>query len=454
MQITTALRNDILVPWHKQAPERPKTAADLIRFDQGGLVYQPITGLHFDVGMVDFISMYPSIMVRSNISPETPFPDQLGRSDQPPGLIPLTLEPLLEKRVALKQRALSLPAWDPRRRMDKARSAAHKWLLVTCFGYLGYKNARFGRIEAHEAVTTWGREALLRAKEAAEDMGFRVLHMYVDGLWVKKEGCREAIDFQPLLEEIAARTSLPIALDGVYRWVAFLSSRLDARLPVPNRYFGVFQDGSVKARGIDLRRRDSAPFVADVQLEMLHYLAHAENPDDLRARVRGTVDILRRRLESLRAGNVPLEDLLVGKRLSKELAGYRVPSPGARAAMQLLEAGKTVRPGQRVRLLFTRGEEKVRAWNLPGQTDPSALDVDYYQELLLRAASNLLQPFGLDETQLLVWVREDLGEQLQLPLHAWHRERQQNVFPVRLPSGVLSAPKGMRFTEYHAYNKN
>ena len=454
MQITTALRNDILVPWRKQAPERPKTAADLIRFDQGGLVYQPITGLHFDVGMVDFISMYPSIMVRSNISPETPFPDQLGRSDQPPGLIPLTLGPLLEKRMALKQRALSLPAWDPRRRMDKARSAAHKWLLVTCFGYLGYKNARFGRIEAHEAVTTWGREALLRAKEAAEDMGFRVLHMYVDGLWVKKTGCREAPDFQPLLEEIAARTSLPIALDGVYRWVAFLSSRLDARLPVPNRYFGVFQDGSVKARGIDLRRRDSAPFVADVQLEMLHYLAHAENPDDLCARVRGAVEILRRRLEALRAGTVPLEDLLVGKRLSKELGGYRVPSPGARAAMQLLEAGKTVRPGQRVWLLFTRGADKVRAWNLPGQTDPAALDVDYYQELLLRAASNLLQPFGLDETQLLVWVREDLGEQLQLPLNAWHRERQQRVFPVCLPSGVLSAPKGIRFTEYHAYNKN
>jgi DNA polymerase II len=61
---------------------------------------------------------------------------------------------------------------------------------VTCFGYLGYKNARFGRIEAHEAVTAYGREALLRAKEAAEDMGFTVLHMYVDGLWVQEAGAR------------------------------------------------------------------------------------------------------------------------------------------------------------------------------------------------------------------------------------------------------------------------
>lgn len=376
MQITTALRNDILVPWRKQQAEQPKTAADLIRFDQGGLVYQPITGLHFDVGMIDFISMYPSIMVRSNISPETPFPDQLGSSDYPPGLVPLTLGPLLEKRVALKQRALNLPAWDPRRRMDKARSAAHKWLLVTCFGYLGYKNARFGRIEAHEAVTTWGREALLRAKEAAEELGFEVLHMYVDGLWVRKDGCRQPQDFQPLLEEVAARASLPVVLDGVYRWVAFLPSRVDERLPVPNRYFGVFQDGSVKARGIDLRAR-----------------------------------------------RVPLESLLVGKKLSKELAGYRVPSPGARAALQLLAAGKPTRPGQRIRLLFTRGEPGVHAWNLPSAPDPATLDYGYYEDLMLRAAAALLQPFGVAEEDMRVHVRADLGEQLALPMHAWNRQR-------------------------------
>lgn len=439
MQITTALRNHILVPWRKQAAEKPKTAGELIRYDQGGLVYQPITGLHFDVGMIDFVSMYPSIMVRSNISPETPFPDRLGSSEYPPGLIPLTLAPLLEKRVALKQRALGLPAWDPRRRLDKARSAAHKWLLVTCFGYLGYKNSRFGRIEAHEAVTTWGREALLRAKEVAEEMGFEVLHMYVDGLWLKQAGYTRPEDFQPLMEEVAARTSLPLALDGVYRWVAFLPSRLDARLPVPNRYFGVFQDGSVKARGIDLRRRDAAPFVADVQREMLRCLARAENPRQLREKAMEALALLRERLRALKAGRVPLPDLIVGKKMSKELAGYRVPSPGARAAMQLLAAGKPVRPGQRVRLVFTRGEPGVRAWDLPTPLDPAAVDTAYYTDLLLRAASSLMQPFGLSEEDLRICTRDDLGEQLGLPLHAWRRERGQAISPSD-PASAASLP--------------
>jgi DNA polymerase-2 len=66
-----------------------------------------------------------------------------------------------------------------------ARRAAIKWMLVTCFGYMGYKGARFGRIEAHESVTAWGRETLLRAKESAEDAGFEMLHALTDSLWIR-----------------------------------------------------------------------------------------------------------------------------------------------------------------------------------------------------------------------------------------------------------------------------
>lgn len=117
---------------------------------------------------------------------------------------------------------------------------------MVCFGYLGYKNARFGRIELHEAVTSINHELMLQSKEIAEDMGFTILHMYVDSLFVQKEGIREKHDFEPLLKAIHEQTRIPITLDGVYRWVCFLPSKRDARIPVPNRYFGVFQDGSIK----------------------------------------------------------------------------------------------------------------------------------------------------------------------------------------------------------------
>ncbi|HES57819.1 MAG TPA: hypothetical protein ENO21_00130, partial [Firmicutes bacterium] len=270
----------------------------------------------------------------------------------------------------------------------------------TCFGYLGYKNARFGRIEAHEAVTRYGREALLEAKETAEALGFTVLHMYVDGLWVRKSGCRDRSDFQPLLERIAERTGLPIALDGVYRWVAFLGSRRDARVPVPNRYFGVFQDGSFKLRGIETRRRDTALFVSRAQMALLELMARAGTDEETQACLRQAVDLLRRRLSALRRGRVPLEALVVRQRLSRELDEYRTPSPAARAAGQLERVGKSLRPGQSVRLVYTCGEPGVYAWELPEPPDPAAVDKARYAELLLRAAAAVLEPFGMTEEGL------------------------------------------------------
>lgn len=407
IQMLTALRDGILVPWQKQQAEFPKPARDLYAADQGGLVYQPVLGVHRNVAGIDFISMYPAIMVYCNISPETIVYSgpaaarvpalSLAIDSSREGLVPRALRPLLEKRVALKYRLADLPVWDPRRARDKRRASALKWLLVTCFGYLGYKNARFGRIEAHQAVTAYGREALLRAKEAAEDLGLDILQMYVDGLWVQGAGMETPEDFAPLLEEIRERSGLPIALDGIYRWVVFLPSRVNPRRPVANRYFGVFQNGEIKMRGIAARRHDTPAWVAAAQVELLECLASAETPESA---LPAALVMLRRRLANLRGGRVALEELLVSQRISREVEEYRSLSPAARAAKQLLAAGKQVKPGQRVRFLFTLGEPGVYAWDLPSRPVPAAVDIPRYCELLLRAACEVLSPFGASEAML------------------------------------------------------
>ena len=433
MQMRTALNQGILVPWHKQQAERPKTAIEMLRADQGGLVYQPIVGLHTNVAEIDFISMYPSIMVRFNISPETVDAEHPTTELVPelealvertrPGLIPQTLKPLLEKRIALKARLADLPPRDCRRGAYKARATAHKWLLVTCFGYLGYKNARFGRIEAHEAVTAYGRESLLRAKEAAEDLGFTVLHMYVDGLWVKKEGASQVDDFQALLNEIVEQTGLPISLDGIYRWVAFLPSRVESRVPVPNRYFGAFQDGSLKVRGIEARRRDTPAFIADTQMEILGMLARAHGVSEMAGYLPSILALLRRQLADLRARHVPYERLLVSQKLSRDLEKYRSPSPAAVSAAQLAAIGKTVKPGQRVRFLYTRGKPGVHAWDLPEAPSPDTIDVARYTELLVRSVRTLLEPQGIDERMLRDWLNNGCRPVRQLRFPEIRRKR-------------------------------
>ena len=197
-------------------------------------------GLHTQVAEVDFASMYPTIMAIHNISPETvncpccagavassqwpvvssflpeehcqpPFlpsiPAGATRRVAPAwpkackdlvpetgyrlcrrreGLVPRTLRPILQLRADLKARAKELPSEEAE--PYRQRQTALKWMLVTCFGYLGYKNARFGRIEAHEAVTAYGRDKLLCAKETFEAAGFTVLHGLTDCLWVQKPG--------------------------------------------------------------------------------------------------------------------------------------------------------------------------------------------------------------------------------------------------------------------------
>ncbi len=407
MQILTALRNGIMVPWHKQQTEIPKSALEMIHDDKGGLVYQPVVGLHQNVGEIDFISMYPSLMVRDNISPETIQAHASGQPDQlPPGLIPQTLAPLLNKRVALKKRLASAPTTHARHHPDKPRSSAHKWLLVTCFGYLGYKNARFGRIEAHEAVTAGSREALLLAKEAAEQLGFTVLHMYVDALWVQKNDRITVKDYEQLLYLITRYTGLDIALDGIYRWVVFLPSRNDEKIPVANRYFGVFQDGSIKVRGIEARRHDTAPFIARTQLEILEHLALAPSASAIPEQVPGIHSILRKRLAELRSARIPMDQLLVSLKLSRELSNGNYNSPAARAARQLEQIGKNLRPGQRVRFLYLRCAPGVHAWDLPYPPEQHTIDIDRYTTLLLRAASTVLHPLGIREEHLPSWLLE------------------------------------------------
>jgi len=394
LQMVTALRNGVMIPLHKQQAERQKTLTSLIHADKGGLIYQPIIGIHKDVAQIDFASMYPSIIVNHNISPET-----LENEKLEPGLIPQALKPLLEKRLRMKEMIQQLDERDCQIPALKERSAALKWLLVVCFGYLGYKNARFGRIESHEAVTSISRELMLQAKETAEDLGFTVLHMYVDSLFVQKEGLKENQDFEPLLHAITEQTKIPIMMEGVYRWVCFPPSKRDARVSVPNRYFGVLNNGDVKYRGIEARRRDTPFLVKKIQLEILSRLAKASSLDEMPEYLTEVHEVLKQAKQDLRSGNVPLEELVVTQSLSRTVEGYTSPSPAARAAMQLQAAGHKVAPGQFMRFVFIRGAERVHVWELG--VDARTVDTKRYYALLDRAVAGITSEFCKKEDLLI-----------------------------------------------------
>ena len=222
--------------------------------------------------------------------------------------------------------------------------------------------------------------------------------MYVDSLFVQKKGLKEKRDFEPLLQAITEQTKIPIMMEGVYRWVCFPPSRRDARISVPNRYFGVLTNGEVKYRGIEARRRDVPFWVKKIQLEVLNCLAKAKSLDEVPDYLPEVKEIVMQAKRDLRNGHVPLEELVVTQSLSRAVEGYTSPSPAARAAMQLQAAGNEVAPGQFMRFVFVRGEERVRVWELG--VDARTVDIKRYCAMLDRAVDGLVGVFEKEEVGL------------------------------------------------------
>jgi len=440
MEIAAAHRRGVLVPWHKQEPEAWKSGNDLVRTDKGGMVFQPVLGLHENVAEIDFVSMYPSIMARFNVSPETVnchccSDNQVPEIGYPVcqerrGLVSETVDPLINKRVEYKKRIREMEE-SLLREVYRRRQSAHKWLLVTCFGYLGYKNARFGRIEAHESVTAYGRECLLRAKEIAEKRGFRVLHANVDSLWVQKRGTtKKGTQTHPgkigkeecdaLLAEITRETQIPIALEGIYHWVAFLPSRQDERMSVPNRYIGVFDNEEIKMRGIETRRRDTPLLIVNAQMEMLKVLATAKSRQELSRLVEPVIQLACAYTDALRSGQVPYQDLVITKRLSRDPMEYSKDTLLSIAAKELIGSGIELSPGESIQYIITEEHadakcDRARPFIYYRGQEP--YDAEKYIELLLRAVETVLIPLGVDGSQIAEWVKEGTGESERAQLH-------------------------------------
>lgn len=407
LQLYRAQENGILVPWMKREPEEFKSAWKLLEADRGGFIFEPRIGIHEDVGEIDFGSFYPAMMERYNISPETILCDCCPDSDnrvpelgyniceRRRGLIPQVLKPVLAKRRKYKKMAEEASGRELEKIYER-RQEALKWILVTCFGYLGYRNARFGRIEAHEAVTAYARRNLLRASRMAEERGFEVVHGIVDSLWVKKADVTHS-ELKSLCDWVKDEIGLPIRPEGRYRWIVFQPSKESPRVPVLNRYFGVFDDGKLKVRGLKVRRRDTPQFVKDAQRGMLDRIKDAETAEEFEEMIPESLKVVKEYSQRLRRKNVDIRDLAVRKQLSRHPESYQTNARSAVAAKQLMEAGDELRAGQQVAYIVTDVEAenpRFRVRPLQLLERGTKYDVRWYIDQLLDAAEEIFGPFG------------------------------------------------------------
>ncbi len=354
-EVYEALRRGIAVPFRKHDAERQRKVGELKEADKGGMIFQPKPGVHEGVHELDFTSFYPSIIVNYNLSPET-LDDSKRR-----GFLSSVIEPLLDLRLKTKK----LKKVDPR---YKGFDTVLKWMLVTCFGYTGYKNAKFGRIEVHESITSISRDLLLQAKNIAESMDLEVLHGIVDCLWVKGG---DAAKFK---ERVEAATGIGTEVDP-YDWIAFLP--LADGFGAYNRYFGRMSSGKLKVRGVAARKRDTPEYVRRMQMEVFAKMGEARSIDELRRIKPQTQEIMDRYHRGLQRADP--SDMIIHRRISKLTYENRCVQASAIDAYR--KRGVKVSPGMTVGYVVRDAGE----WDVDTEWDASEFDPDYYGMLIDKA---------------------------------------------------------------------
>ena len=313
-----------VVPDVKKGVEKPKTLRTLLSLDKGGTILYPAPGKYSNVAKLDFASMYPSVIVNYNISPET---TNCGCCKEPlnipgipwsfcrrrKGIIPSGIEKVLRRRLELK-RLMKLEKDLVLKRELEIRQKALKVILVTCFGYLGFNNFVFSNVECKESTVCIGRHLLERTKKIVEDAGLAVIYGVVDSVFVTG-GDLEA--YKEVARKVSGEIKIGLELDCVFSSIVFPASASSGGGSVANRYYGVTTEGEVESRGIAIRRRDCCKFVYDFQTKAIWKILNGEGGlSQLRAEFLG----------KLKRGEVAFEDLVISKSISRDLDSYKVRS--------------------------------------------------------------------------------------------------------------------------------
>lgn len=354
-EVFEALRRGMAVPFRKRDAEGLRNICELRACDKGGMIFQPEAGVYERVHQIDFTSLYPSIIVKYNLSPETiEHPEQNG-------FLSTVLSRLLNLRIETKRLKKTNPDY-------AGIDSVLKWMLVTCFGYTGYRNAKFGQIQVHERITGISRELLVQIKDLAEDMGLQVLHGIVDCLWVKGE---PIADFK---EAVERETEILTEVDS-YDWIAFLPMADGSG--AYNRYFGRLKSGKMKIRGVMARKGDTPEYVRRMQQELFEVLGEARSREELRKIEPKAREVRGRYMDELM--EVDVQELAIHRRAST--LRYSRWCAEASAVQAHLRQGIRLAPGMEICYVV----KDAKNWVVEPQRTAANFDAGYYRKLLEKA---------------------------------------------------------------------
>ena len=379
-----------LVPKRFEQPYRPYA---------GGIVLSPESGLHENIAVLDFKSMYPNIMITYNLSPDTyvspkePNPPS-GVYEapevkhkfrrEPAGFYKEVLSYLIDVRDEIRRKMKALNTKSVEYRVLDARQKAVKVITNASYGYAGWTGARWYIKPVAEAAAAWGRHTILTAIDMAKKEGLKVVYGDTDSIFIKNE----ANKIEKLSERIEKKLGLEIKPDKVYVRIFFTAAK--------KRYAGLLPDGRLDIVGLEVARGDWAAVAKNVQEKVLEIILKDQSPDK-------AAKFVQQFIHNLRQKQLPYRDLIIWKTLTKPPEEYEVRASHVEAAKMLAEKGWKLSVGDKVGYVAVVGTgrlyERVRPYVFASYDE---VDMEYYvSKQVVPAAARILESFGITEEQLL-----------------------------------------------------
>ena len=366
----------------------------------GGLVLNPVRGLHEDVACLDFSSMYPSIMISFNISPET---IASGEGDfhvapevgykflkKPDGFFKKILSGLIKMRAELKKEMSMVEYGTDDYLLLDIKQQGIKILTNSFYGYTGWGAARWYRRECAEATTAWGRYFIRKAVVEAEDRGLEVLYGDTDSIFIKYRKDRTLLvaKANELAKSISEELPLELEIEELYDAIFFTGMK--------KRYAGLTSDGEIVIKGLEVRRGDWCELAKDIQLKVIELILKDKDPGKAVVLVNETVRKIKR-------GELPFEKFVIRKTLTKKISSYETQQAHVVAAKRAMIDNINYEVGSKVPYVILKGQGGVSARAYPAELAEGRFDLDtsyYINHQIIPAAHRILTHFGYSKSEL------------------------------------------------------
>ncbi len=381
---------------------------------KGGLVIEPKPGVYFDVSVLDFASLYPSLIKVYNLSYETVnCPHEECRSNTVPdtthwvckkrkGIMSLVTGSLRDLRVNHYKQLTKDPSLTKQdRELYNVVSQGLKVILNATYGAMGFETFAFYCLPVAEATAALGRYAITKTIDKCTELGVSVIYSDTDSLFLQNPS-KEQI--QTVARWAEGELGVELDLDKTYRYIAFSSRK--------KNYFGVLPDGTADIKGMTGKKSQTPEFLKQTFYQALEILSRVQTADDFERARSSIKELLGGMVSKLRAREIPMTDLAFNVMMGKQISQYGTKPSGdttnggdstrgntpqhVRAAQQLAERGHEIKAGDIIAYVKTKSPPFVKPVDL---AKPDDVDVDKYLEYAQSMFDQILDAldFSFDE---------------------------------------------------------